>query len=189
MQLRTDTSPQWLKTVETDVGRFLQDHAACEKKAVGTALTLAAHYPDRPELVRSMIALAQEELQHYADVFERLEQRGLPLGRDDKDPYIRALLKLTRNGTERYLMDRLLLFGVIEARGCERFRLLADGLHDEDLNAFYLELARAEARHAATFVSLAKRYFSAEEVDARLAELLDAEGQIVQDLPLRVALH
>lgn len=189
MQLSSFTPPEWLRTVESDLGAFLQDHASCEKKAVGTALTLAAHYPDRPPLVKAMIGLAQEELEHYGLVFGQLEKRGLSIGRDDKDPYIHALLELTRKGTEPYLLDRLLLFGVVEARGCERFRILADGLSDPDLRQFYVTLARAEARHSALFVRLAKQYFAREEVDARLEKLISAEAEIVERLPIRVALH
>ncbi|MEM6274251.1 MAG: tRNA-(ms[2]io[6]A)-hydroxylase [Myxococcota bacterium] len=189
MRLRVDTPESWIDAVNGDVERFLQDHASCEKKAVGTALGLASHYPDRTELVGAMIELAQEELCHYREVFELLSARGLSMGRDQKDPYIRKFLSAVRNGAEDYFLDRLLVFGIVEARGCERFRILADGFGDVALQSFYRDLAQAEARHWALFVRMAKTYFPREDVDRRLDALLDIEGEIVSELPVRCALH
>ncbi|MEL6341310.1 MAG: tRNA-(ms[2]io[6]A)-hydroxylase [Myxococcota bacterium] len=189
MRLRVDTPESWIKVVSGDVERFLQDHASCEKKAVGTALGLASHYPDRLELVGAMIDLAQEELRHYREVFELLAARGFSMGRDEKDPYIREFLRAVRSGTDDYFLDRLLVFGIVEARGCERFRILADGFGEAGLRGFYRELAQAEARHWALFVRMAKTYFPKDNVDRRLNELLDIEGDIVADLPVRCALH
>lgn len=189
VRLRYCTPPSWVEAVNSDPIRFLQDHASCEKKASGTALHLVSHYPDRPDLVRSMIALAQEELDHFGQVFTLLEQRDAQLGPDERDPYVRGMLKRVRSAPKDFLLDRLLVFGVVEARGCERFRMLAEGFCDVPLRTFYAELARAEAQHWAMFVRLAKTYFEPQAVQERLEALLQAEGALVASLPVRCALH
>ncbi|MEL6545504.1 MAG: tRNA-(ms[2]io[6]A)-hydroxylase [Myxococcota bacterium] len=189
MKLRAQTPDQWLAAVNADVGAFLQDHASCEKKASGTALSIASHYPDRRELVKEMVALAREELLHFEQVFELLDARGLSLGRDEKDPYINAMLKNVRRDPDGFFLDRLILFGVVEARGCERFRILANGLDELVLRDYYAELARAEARHWAMFIRLAKRYFAPEVVDDRLQHMLEAEADVLQRMAIRSALH
>lgn len=179
----------WCRVATSDVDAFLVDHAACERKASATALSLVAHYPDRLALVDAMLELAQEELQHYVDVYERMKARGLRFAPDRKDPYVTALLAEVRKGTEAYLLDRLLVFGIVEARGCERFALFADALDDASLAEFYRELARAEARHAGMFLHLAKEYFDPEAVRTRQEELARAEARILEALPFRAALH
>ncbi|MEO1482517.1 MAG: tRNA-(ms[2]io[6]A)-hydroxylase [Myxococcota bacterium] len=189
MKLHAVTGPDWLAAVNADVGTFLRDHASCEKKASGTALSIASHYPDRRELVRDMVALAREELLHFEQVFELLDARGLTLGRDEKDPYINALLQHLRRDPDGFFLDRLVLFGVVEARGCERFRILADGLDDTQLRNFYAELARAEARHWAMFIRLAKKYFEPKAVDQRLQEMLVIEADVLVATEIRSALH
>lgn len=189
LSLRHSTDPGWVEAVKRDFGAFLADHASCERKASATALGLVAHYPDRAELVRTMIGLAQEELEHFAQVVALLQARGLILRRDEKDPYVNALLKFTRRGSEAYFLDRLLLGGIVEARGCERFGLLAEALDDAEMRAFYREITRSEARHHGLFLRLSRRYFAAAEVQTRLSELLDAEAAIVASLPHRAALH
>ena len=172
-----------------DFNTFLQDHAACEKKAHASALTLASHYRDKPELVTAMIELSLEELTHFQQVWALLEARGLPLGKDERDPYVTRLLPLVRRGSELYMLDRLLLFGVVEARGCERFGLIRDALPDGALKDFYTDITRSESRHHGVFVRLAKRYFDEEEVTARLDEFLTAETDVLGSLELRAALH
>lgn len=189
MRLSARTASEWLTCINDDLDTFLKDHASCEKKAVGTALALASHYPDRTELVEEMLGLAQEELSHYRDVFRLLATRGQTLGRDEKDPYIGQLLKVVRQGSEFYLLDRLLVFAIVEARGSERFRILGEGIADTSLRDFYRRLARAEACHWALFVRLAKSYFAVDHVNARLEALLQTEGEIVSTLPVRCALH
>ncbi|HMI83049.1 MAG TPA: tRNA-(ms[2]io[6]A)-hydroxylase [Polyangiaceae bacterium] len=182
------TSAAWIDAVRSDFDAFLRDHAACERKASATAMTLASHYRDKEELVTEMVDLACEELHHFRKVYAFIVTRGGQLGEDTKDRYVRELLGLARRAPEVYLLDRLLVAGVIEARGCERFGLLAASLEPE-LAAFYGEFARSEGRHAGLFVRLAKRYYDEPQVDARLAELFAAEAPIVQSLPLRAALH
>lgn len=189
MRLRTPTRPEFTERVLADLNAFLVDHAANERKASALAMSLVMHYPDRRELVRAMIDVAQEELEHFAQVAAILDARGVIMGPDQKDPYVGELLKLRRKGREHYFLDRLLLAGIIEARGCERFAMIGEALEDEALAAFYRELARAEARHHALFIRLARVYFDPADVRARLDELLDAEAAIVDRLPLRARLH
>jgi tRNA-(ms[2]io[6]A)-hydroxylase len=187
-RVRSRTDPAWLDAVRADLGAFLQDHAACERKASATAMTLASHYRDKPELVGAMVDLACEELGHFRRVFELITARGGTLGADSKDLYVGRMLALVRRGPDEYLLDRLLVAGVVEARGCERFRILGEGLEGE-LGGVYREFASTEAGHAALFVRLARAYFPAETVHPRLDELLDEEGEVVASLPLRPALH
>jgi tRNA-(ms[2]io[6]A)-hydroxylase len=182
------TPAAWVETVRGDFDAFLRDHAACERKASATAMTLASHYRDKEELVTAMVDLACEELEHFRKVYACIVARRGRLGDDTKDRYVRELLGLARRGPEVYLLDRLLLAGIIEARGCERFRLLAAAL-PPDLAPLYADFARSEARHAGLFVRLAKLYYPEEEVEARLGELGAAEAEIVRVLPLRPALH
>ena len=186
--VRTRTPPAWLDAVRSDVDTFLQDHAACERKASATAMTLAAHYRDRRELVRAMVTLACEELGHFRRVYEIIALRGGILGADAKDLYVGRLLACVRRGPDVYLLDRLLVAGVVEARGCERFRLLAEGL-DATLSPLYRDFAASEAGHAALFLKLARTYFPGPDVDARADELFAAEAEIIASLPMRPALH
>jgi tRNA 2-(methylsulfanyl)-N6-isopentenyladenosine37 hydroxylase len=188
-ELRCRTNPRWVEVVMENFDAFLLDHAACERKASATALNLLAHYPDRAVLVREMVAFAQEELAHFAQVMRVIDARGLILRTDEKDPYVRAMQEQIRHGRESYFLDRLLVAGIVEARGCERFGLLAEALEPGEIKALYTELTRAEARHHGLFVRLAREYFSADEVRERLSALLDAEAAIVGELPLRPAVH
>ena len=165
-RIRSRTPAAWLDKVRSDLDVFLQDHAACERKASATAMTLASHYRDKEELVTAMVDLACEELGHFRRVYELIAARGGSLGADAKDLYVGRLLRLVRRGPDEYLLDRLLVAGVVEARGCERFRLLAEGL-DATLAPLYRDFATSEAVHAALFLRLARTYFPSEVVEAR----------------------
>lgn len=189
MRLRYLTPPEWFQTVSANFDAFLIDHAACERKASGTALSLVAHYPNRPALVSAMIDMAIEELDHFRQVSQIIAKRGLMLGPDTKSPYMGQMQKLLRTDPEGYFLDRLLVIGVVEARGCERFGILAKELPAGELKDFYLEITRSEARHHGLFVRLAKLYFPPEQIDVRLDEILDRESEIIQTLPLRAAVH
>ncbi len=189
MRLKINSSEHWLQTVLGDFDSFLLDHAACERKASATALSLALHYPDRKDLVKAMVELSLEELEHFKQVYEVIEKRGLVLSPDTKDHYVKRLTQLIRSGPQDYFLDRLLIAGVIEARGTERFHRVAEALKDEGLKNFYLELTRAEARHHHLFLKLAKHYFSEEEVEKRLDELLTLEAKIIEEVPVRAAVH
>ena len=177
---------------------FLQDHASCEKKASGMALNIASHYPDRPDLLSAMADLAVEELSHYREVIRLLIARGIKPGADQRDQYVRALNNLIRQGSEAYLLDRLLVAAIVERRGSERFGLIANALASaswaddrgrETLATFYRAITASESRHWALFVDLAEQHCQPEDAGARLAELLDAEAAIMLAQPFRAALH
>ena len=189
MRLRSSTSPQWVEGVLKDFDSFMLDHAACERKASATAMSFVAHYPDRTELVRAMIELAQEELQHFAAVYQRIAERGLVLGPDVKDPYVGRLIREYRDGSGVYFLDRLLVAGIVEARGCERFGLVAEALPAGPMKEFYRDIASSEARHRGLFARLARVYFDEETVTRRADELLDVEARVIAELPLRAAVH
>ena len=189
MRLRLATSPAWTEAVLADFGAFLLDHAANERKASASALALVAHYPDRALLVERLIALAIEELQHFQAVSARIGERGLMLGPDVRSAYLRRLAANFREGSDAYFLDRLVTAAVVEARGCERFGLVAAALPEGDLKEFYRELARSEVRHQGLYHELALAYFDPEEVRERLEAVLDAEARVVASLPVRAALY
>jgi len=189
LRLRTATDPSWIDLVLGDFDAFLVDHAACERKASATALKLVSHYSDRTLLVRELIPFAQEELEHYAQVMTIILDRGISTRADEKDPYVGALMGLIKRGSERYFLDRMLVLAIVEARGCERFGMVANALDPGPLKEFYSDITRSEARHHGLFVRLAREYFTAERVQARLDDLLDEEAAIIGRLPLRAAVH
>lgn len=187
--LRLATSDDWTQTVLANFDQFLLDHAAAEKKASGMAISMLSHYPDRIELAAAMADLAVEELTHYREVLKWIHRRGLITAADEKDPYVVTFRKSMRQGSDEYLLDRLLTASIIEARGAERFALVADGLEPGGLKSFYQSIARSEQRHYTLFLDLAKTYIASEIVNARWDQLLDIEADIVSKLPLRAALH
>lgn len=189
--LRWQTPQAWANVVLNDFTTFLQDHAANERKVAQSALVLATHYPQRAELVDAVLEVAEEELAHFRAVWLVLKERGHTLGWDTPDPYMTRMFSLMRKrDTEQYLLDRLLLYGIVEARGCERFAMVADALPETDpLKEFYLDLTRSEARHHGHYLRLARLYFANDLVQARLDELLNSEAEIAASMPLRPALH
>lgn len=187
--LRYQTPPQWAELVLQDFDTFLQDHAAAEKKASGMATSMLSHYPDRTLLVEAMLDLALEEMAHFRSVVKLMHERGVILGKDSKDPYVNNFRKHMRNGADVYFLDRLLIAGIIEARGCERFGLVAEALPSGKLKKFYEAIAESEGRHNSLFYDLAKQYFDDDTIQMRMDELLDIEADIVKQLPLRSALH
>ncbi|MEZ5501539.1 MAG: tRNA-(ms[2]io[6]A)-hydroxylase [Halioglobus sp.] len=187
--LRHATSSAWTDAVLADFDRFLLDHATAEKKASGMAVSMLSHYPDRTELVTAMADLAIEELTHYREVLRWIHQRGLIIAPDEKDPYVLAFRASIRQGRDVYLLDRLLTASIIEARGAERFALVAAALEPGPLKKFYRSIARSEERHFELFLRLAHTYLAADAVAQRWHELLDIEAGIVASLPIRAALH
>lgn len=187
--LRYATPANWTAAVMADFDSFLLDHAAAEKKASGMAISMLSHYPDRTELVAAMADLAVEELTHYREVVKWIHQRGLITAADRKDPYVLAFRESIRQGQEAYLLDRLLTASIIEARGAERFALVAAALEPGPLQKFYQSIARSEERHFELFLSLAQKYLAPDIIDRRWNELLDIEAGIVAALPIRAALH
>jgi tRNA-(ms[2]io[6]A)-hydroxylase len=186
--LRSATDPRWLPVAVEGLDRTLADHAHCEKKAAASALKLVADHPDRPELVRPLARLAQEEMQHFLAVLWEMGRRGIALPPDEGDPYAQALVRLVRGGAGR-LVDRLLVGALIEARSCERLLLLADGLSDPRLGELYARLAQSEAGHERLFVDLARLHGGGDATLARLEELALEEARIVAALPLLPRIH
>lgn len=168
---------------------FLPDHAAAEKKASSMALGMVAHYPDKTELVTAMIDLALEELSHFRAVVKLMHERGLNLQADEKDAYVNELRRTFRRGKNEFFLDRMLVGAVIEARGAERFGLVAEALPSGELKRFYRSITRSEKTHQGLFLQLARLYFEPTEVGLRLEALLEAEAEIVRKLPFRPALH
>lgn len=190
MPLRAATPEAWIDAVLADFPRFMQDHALCEKKAAANAIAFVGRWPEREALIEPMICLAKEEFQHFHDVYKVMHKRGISLAVvAEKDPYVVALLKNARHGPEEHFLDRLIIGALIEARSCERFCLLAEGLHDEDMKGFYARLAREEAGHHKIFLRIARHYFDESEVEQRLDELLDREAEAMLSTPLRAAVH
>jgi len=189
MELRAKTTPEWVDCVLKDFNPFLADHASCERKASAVGMSFVVRYPDRPGLLEPMISFAREELDHFHQVYRIMVKRGVPLTPDEQDPYVNALMKEVRFGRDERFLDRLLVSGVIEARGTEKLSLLSEHLTDPDLRAFYQKLAKAEYHHLHLFYHLAKRFFPEDTVEKRLDFWLDLEARIFKQGPIRPAVH
>jgi tRNA-(ms[2]io[6]A)-hydroxylase len=185
-------SPQaWLDCVMNDFDAFLQDHADCERKASSMAMSFVAKYPDRTDIIPELIETALEELEHFRDVYALIEKRGGKLRSNmDEDPYIKQMLDFCRTGRNERFLDRMLLASLFETRGAERFKLiwsrLGEGTQEKKL---FHTLWASEAKHAHIFVKMALGYFSENEVYERLDAFAEEEARIIQDLPIRAALH
>jgi tRNA-(ms[2]io[6]A)-hydroxylase len=175
--------------VLADFDTFLIDHAACERKAAATGMSFVVRYPDRAALLDPLVTFAREELAHFHQVVKLLLARGLTPTPDTEDTYVAGLLRHVRHGRDDRLLDRLLVAGVVEARGCERLGLLCEALPAGELKEFYRELGRAEARHHALFPRLARHYFAEAAITRRLDELFAAEAEVLAALPIRAAFH
>lgn len=188
-ELKVATDPNWVQVILDNFDDFLQDHANCERKASALALSLAMKYADRTQLIPHLIRLAQEELEHFAEVYELMQQRGILLGAEIKDPYVNGLLTHCRTDTEGRFLDRMLISSVIEARGAERFGIIAEALEDPELKTFYKRLWAAEKKHGHLFATQMLHYFPEAQIRERLDELLEAEGKILETLEWRPSLH
>ena len=182
-----NTDPRWVDIASKNIEDILVDHAYCEQKAASTGISLIVKYPEKARLVEELTALVAEEWEHFDRVLQELRKRGFALGRPRRDEYVVQLMAHVRKGgaRERQLMDQLLVSALIEARSCERFKLLWQHIPDPDLSQFYYELMASEAGHFVSYVDLAKEYCDPQVVDARLQELLQIEGEIVTNLPVR----
>ena len=157
--LKLPTDPRWANIAEKNIEEILIDHAYCEQKAASTAISLIVSFPEYPELIDEMIALSREEMGHFKMVHEQLLKRGYVLGRDRKDEYVNQLIRFFPKGGSRttQLVHRLLIAGLIEARSCERFRLLSEQLKDKELAEFYHKLMVSEANHYTMFLKFARK--------------------------------
>lgn len=186
------TDPAWVDAVEGDLDRLLSDHAHCELKAAQSALSLVGRYGGaNPQLVAPLLELAREETEHFSQVHARVAARGAAIELPSADPYVVALRAIakTEHPEVPVLLDRLLVASLIEARSCERFKLLSERLRSTELRAFYRDLMASEARHHRLFVSLAEDLFGVEPVRARLRALAEREGSIAGALPLGPTVH
>lgn len=189
--LKLPTDPRWVNIVEKNIDEILTDHAYCEQKAASTAISLIIGFPEYTELVREMTALAREEMGHFKMVHDRIVARGQALGRDRKDLYVVELLKFFPKGGSRttQLTHRLLYAALIEARSCERFRLLSEELQDRELSDFYHKLMVSEATHYTMFLKFARQYGDRQEVDRKWEDLLEYEASIMKDLGRKESIH
>lgn len=189
--LKLPTDPRWADIASKNIDEILTDHAFCEQKAASTAISLIVNYPEYPDLVQEMIALSREEMGHFKMVHDRILERGMTLGRYRTDTYVTELQKFFPKGGDRkvQLVHRLLYAALIEARSCERFRLLSEALEDKDLAEFYHKLMVSEAGHYTMFLGFARKYGDRNEVDKKWQELLDYEAQIIKNLGKEEKVH
>ena len=189
--LKLPTDPRWVNIVEKNIDDILTDHAFCEQKAASTAISLIVGFPEYTELVSEMTALVREEMGHFKMVHDLIIARGQTLGRDRKDSYVIALLSFFPKGGSRttQLVHRLLIAALIEARSCERFRLLSEELEDTKLREFYKKLMISEAGHYTSFLKFARQYGDRKEVDEKWESLLIFEAQIMNDLGNQQLIH
>jgi len=186
LHLQSETSARWLAQVDAHLDEILIDHAHCEKKAAGTALNLIFAYVEDQELCREMAFIVNEELEHFQMVIDLLNRRGVRFRRLTPSTYGRELNDLVRKQEPQRAVDRLLVAGIIEARSCERFHVLAGHVQDTELAAFYAGLFESEARHHTTYTRLAKHFAPEEVVMSRLDELAALEAAIInrgEELP------
>lgn len=194
-KLQLPTDPFWVKNVvESNIEEILTDHAYCEQKAASNAITLIIQNPQIPELVSEMAELVKEEMDHFKRVHDIIIARGYKLGLERKDNYVNELIKFLKKGggearrTEN-MVDRLLLAAMIEARSCERFKVLSEHVEDKELAAFYHELMISEATHYTLFIGLARKYGVGIEVDKRWDEWLAYEGEVIKNYGKSETIH
>lgn len=189
--LKLPTDSRWAKIAEKNISEILTDHAYAEQKAASTAISLIIGFPEHTELVSKMSELVQEEMAHFTMVHNHIIKRGYILGKERMDEYVGDLRNFMHKGGSRetQLMERLLVAGLIEARSCERFRLLSEQLEDEELAIFYKDLMASEARHYTMFLSLAKQYCGEEKVLKRWDEYLEYEAKIIRNYGKKEEIH
>ncbi|MBQ0733245.1 tRNA-(ms[2]io[6]A)-hydroxylase [Aquimarina celericrescens] len=189
--LKLPTDPRWVNIVEKNIEEILTDHAYCEQKAASTAISLIVSFPEYTEIVQEMTKLVKEEISHFKMVHDKIIERGWILGRDRKDDYVIQLVTFFPKGGSRttQLVHRLLYAALIEARSCERFKLLSEELEDQVLAKFYRDLMVSEANHYTMFLNFARQYGEREEVDKKWQELLTYEAQIMEDLSKQETIH
>ena len=189
--LKLPTDPRWVNVVEKNIDEILTDHAYCEQKAASTAISLIVSFPEYSELIDEMVALSREEMGHFKMVHDRIVARGMKLGRDRKDEYVLQLVKFFPKGGSRttQLIHRLLYAALIEARSCERFRLLSEELEDKELAEFYHKLMVSEASHYTMFLKFARQYGDLQEVNKKWQDLLNYEAEIMKLLGTKETIH
>ncbi|WP_347372617.1 tRNA-(ms[2]io[6]A)-hydroxylase [Aequorivita sp. Q41] len=189
--LKLPTDPRWVNIVEKNIEDILTDHAWCEQKAASTAVSLIVSFPEYTDLIQEMIALVKEEISHFKMVHDKILENGWVLGRDRKDEYVLQIIQFFPKGGSRttQLVHRLLYAALIEARSCERFRLLSEQLEDKELAEFYRKLMVSEANHYTMFLGFARQYGDRKEVDQKWSELLSFEAKVMKDLGKHQSIH
>ena len=189
--LKLPTDPRWVRIVEKNIEEILTDHAFCEQKAASTAISLIVTFPEYTELVDEMVALVKEEISHFKMVHDKIKERNMKLGRERKDDYVIALMKFFPKGGSRttQLVHRLLYAALIEARSCERFRLLSEEIDDMELRDFYRELMVSEANHYTMYLGFARKYGDKDDVNKKWQDLLEYEAEIMKNLGKKETIH
>jgi len=189
--LKLLTDPRWANIAESNLEEILTDHAWCEQKAAANALYLITNNSEHIEFIQKMAEIAIEEMEHFNMVVEIIKERGYTLGREKKDDYVSQLIKFAKKNCSRNtaFIDRLLFAAMIEARSCERFRVLYQNISDKVLAKFYYDLMVSEATHYTTFLNFARKYAIDVDVDKRWAEWLEFEGEIIQGYGKSEAIH
>lgn len=185
--LQLPTDPRWVNIAQMNIEDILVDHAYCEQKAASSCISLIVQYPDKRDLVDMMTPVVAEEWSHFERVIEQLNKRGMKLGKQRKDEYVIRLQGILKKGggREEQLVEKLLMNALIEARSCERFKMLHLNIEDEELKKFYYELMVSEAGHYKNFLGLAKQYMGEEYVMKRWKEFLVEEAKIIESLEVR----
>jgi len=192
LKLKLPTDPLWVKNVvESNIEEILSDHAFCEQKAASNAITLIVQNPNLSDLVQEMAMLVQEEMDHFKRVHDLILARGFTLGRERKDHYVNELLQFVIKGGSRrdQLIDRLLFSAMIEARSCERFKVMSEHIKDKELSDFYYELMVSEAGHYTMFITLARKYAGDIDVEKRWKEFLEYEAKVIQNYGKSETIH
>ena len=189
--LKLPTDPRWVNIVETNISEILTDHAYCEQKAATNAINIVIQFPEYPDMVDALLELAREELQHFQQVHKKIVERGYTLGKERRDEYVFELNNFIRKGFTKniVLVDKPLFSALVEARSCERFKVLSDNINDPDLKQFYRDLMVSEANHYTLFLGFAKKYADGVDVDQRWKEYLDYEAEIISKYGKRETIH
>ena len=189
--LKLPTDPRWVNIVEKNLEEILTDHAWCEQKAASNAITIITYNPELTDLVDDLLALVKEELSHFEQVFNIIKERGYTLGRERKDSYVNELYQFMQKGGSRNasFVDRMLFSAMIEARSCERFKVLSENIEDVELAKFYYDLMASEASHYTTFISYARKYGTDVDVDKRWKEWLEHEAKVIANYGKQQTIH
>lgn len=189
--LKLPTDPRWVNIAEKNIEEILTDHAYCEQKAASTAISLIITHPELHDLVREMSALAREEMSHFEMVFKKIEERGFTMGRERKDEYVNRLHNFFPKTSDRNLRltHRLLIAALIEARSCERFKVISENIDDLELADFYRKLMVSEANHYTLFIKLARQYGNRKDVDEKWNVLLEFEAEVISDFGKKEFIH
>lgn len=190
-KLKLPTDPRWANIAEDNIQEILTDHAWCEQKAATNAIGLITMLPERPDIVKELLAIAQEELEHFGQVLEIITKRGYAFGRTRKDDYVNELVNFIQKGGHRHtlIVDKMLFAAMIEARSCERFKVLTENIKDEELKTFYKELMISEANHYTTFIGFARQLGDPEKVNKRWEEWLEYEASIIKSYGNKETIH